>query len=106
MEKQEGSGEERLQCLVGQVTMEKLRSILSKIKDDTATSQDREHAVILEEIRALAANRHSVEKNESGYERGDEVWVERTSESHFPHIRLHGGALEDDPIPIRLDPEE
>jgi hypothetical protein len=25
------------------------------------------------------------------------VWVERTQE-HFPHIRLHGGALEDNPI--------
>nr|WP_238974613.1 hypothetical protein [Pelodictyon luteolum] len=90
--------ESRLQSLVGKVAMEKLDSILSKIKDDTATSIDREHAAILREIQALAKNRLSVEVNESGFRRGDEVWVERTSESHFPHIRLHGGALEDDPI--------
>jgi len=43
-------------------------------------------------------NRLSVEENETGFEKGSDVWVERTSESHFPHIRLHGGALEDDPI--------
>ncbi|TCD46984.1 hypothetical protein [Chlorobium sp. N1] len=98
--------DERLQSLVGKVAMEKLESILSKIKDDTATSGDCEHAVILQEIYALASNRLSVEMNESGHEQGRKVWVERTSESHYPHIRLHGGALEDDPIPIRLAPEE
>jgi hypothetical protein len=97
MNMQEGT-ESRLQSLIGKVAMEKLESILSKIKDDTATSIDCEHAGILQEIQALAKNRLSVELNESGFSRGDEVWVERTSESHFPHIRLHGGALEDDPI--------
>lgn len=83
---------------VGKVAMEKLESLRSKMRDDTATAEDRLHASILEEIAALACNRVSVTENEAERYNGAPVWVERTSESHFPHIRLHGGALEDDPI--------
>lgn len=80
---------------IGKVACEKIESIRSKINDDTATSSDRELLPFLEEITALARNRIAVEKNEQQLEAGKEVWVERT-ESHFPHIRLHGGALDDD----------
>ena len=52
---------------------------------------------MLGEIIVLAKNRLTVAENEKLAEKGDDVWVERTSETHFPHIRLHGGALEDDP---------
>mgnify|MGYP006879802040 CR=1 FL=1 len=83
---------------IGKIAMEKLASLHSKMRDDTATTEDRQHATILEEIAALARNRISVIENEAKLEKGKQVWVERTSESHFPHIRLHGGALEDDPI--------
>jgi hypothetical protein len=83
---------------VGKVAMEKLESLRSKMRDDTATSADRNHVAILEEIAALASNRVSATLNETARRKGGSVWVERTSESHFPHIRLHGGALEDDPI--------
>ncbi len=82
--------------VIGKVTMEKLESIRSKMRDDTATSRDRENAVLLEEITALAGNRISSTANESEFRKGAELWVEKTSQSHFPHIRLHGGALEDD----------
>ncbi|HCD36351.1 hypothetical protein EKD00_06975 [Chlorobium phaeovibrioides] len=88
----------RLYWSIGKVATEKMESLLSKMSDDTATQEDRLHAAILQEITALAKNRLSVEENETGFEKGSDVWVERTSESHFPHIRLHGGALEDDPI--------
>lgn len=77
--------------------MEKLESIRSKMRDDTDTSDDRLLALLLEEIAALAKNRMSVAANETEFSKGSDVWVERT-QSHFPHIRLHGGALEDDPI--------
>jgi hypothetical protein len=82
---------------IGKVTVEKLTSSLSKMKDDTATSDDRILAALLEEITALAKNRISVASNETELSKGRDVWVERTQE-HFPHIRLHGGALEDNPI--------
>jgi hypothetical protein len=82
---------------IGKVTMEKLKGIESKMHDDTATAEDRRFAVLLQEIAALAKNRLSVAENESEFSKGGTVWVERTSASHFPHIRLHGGALEDDP---------
>jgi len=82
---------------VGKVTVEKLTSIRSKMKDDTATAEDRLLAVLLQEIEALAKNRLSVTINETEFSKGRAVWVERTAKTHFPHIRLHGGALEDDP---------
>jgi hypothetical protein len=83
---------------VGKVTMEKLTSIRSKMQDDTATAEDRLLAALLQEIEALAKNRLSVTENEAEFSKGRAVWVERTAQTHFPHIRLHGGALEDDPI--------
>ena len=76
--------------------MEKLGSIQSKMQDDTATTEERQLVLLLQEIVALAKNRLSVTENESEFSKGGAVWVERTA-SHFPHIRLHGGALEDDP---------
>lgn len=87
-----------LLCTIGKIAMEKLASLNSKMRDDTATAEDRQHAAILGEIAALASNRVSVTENEALRHKGGSVWVERTSESHFPHIRLHGGAIEDDPI--------
>ena len=83
---------------IGKVAMEKLTSTLSKMQDDTATVEDRQLALHLQEIAALAKNRLSVAENETEFSKGSPVWVERTAQSHFPHIRLHGGALEDDPI--------
>jgi hypothetical protein len=83
---------------IGKVTMEKLGSMQSKMRDDTATSEERQLAPLLQEIVALAKNRLSVASNESDFSKGESVWVERTATSHFPHIRLHGGALEDDPL--------
>ena len=80
---------------IGKVAVEKLASIHSKMKDDTATTDDRKLAVLLEEITALAKNRASVASNETEFSKGSDVWVERT-QGHFPHIRLHGGALGDD----------
>jgi hypothetical protein len=81
---------------IGKVTMEKLESIQSKMRDDTATTEDRQFALLLQEIVSLAKNRLSVTENECEFSKGEAVWVERTA-THFPHIRLHGGALEDDP---------
>ena len=83
---------------IGKVAMEKLTSTLSKMQDDTATPEDRRCAALLREIAALAKNRLSVAANEIEFSKGSQVWVERTGVSHFPHIRLHGGALEDDPV--------
>jgi uncharacterized protein YjfI (DUF2170 family) len=82
---------------IGKVTMEKLGSLQSKMHDDTATTEDRQFALLLQEIVSLAKNRLSVAENESEFSKGCAVWVERTA-THNPHIRLHGGALEDDPI--------
>ena len=87
---------------IGKVTLEKLESIASKISDDVATEADRHNHEILKEIVALASNRVSVTENESAVEQGGEAWTERTSQSHFPHIRLHGGALEDDPLKMNI----
>lgn len=92
------SKENELYCTIGKVATEKLQSLRSKLRDDTATAEDRQHLAMLEEITALAGNRVSVTENETIRKKGGRVWVERTSESHYPHIRLHGGALEDDPI--------
>ncbi len=80
---------------IGKITMEKLTSIRSKMQDDTATAEDRLLAVLLQEIEALAKNRLSVTENETEFSKGKAVWVERTAQTHFPHIRLHGGALDD-----------
>lgn len=83
---------------IGKITTEKLASIRSKMQDNTATAEEKLFAVLLQEIEALAKNRLSVAKNEADFNRGRTVWVERTAQTHFPHIRLHGGVLEDDPI--------
>ncbi|AOS84147.1 hypothetical protein BIU88_08405 [Chlorobaculum limnaeum] len=86
---------------IGKVTLEKLESLASKIRDGIATEADSVNHEILREVVALAMNRVSVIQNESSVERGGEAWTERT-ESHYPHIRLHGGALEDDPLKMNL----
>ncbi|NTV67271.1 MAG: hypothetical protein HGB06_06230 [Chlorobaculum sp.] len=86
---------------IGKVTLEKLESLASKIRDDVATEADRLNHEILREIVALAMNRMSVTQNESAVEQGASAWTERTA-SHYPHIRLHGGALEDDPVKMRI----
>ncbi|ACF45725.1 MAG: hypothetical protein OQK66_03740 [Prosthecochloris sp.] len=93
---------EKLYRTIGTIAVEKYESISSKISDDIATEQDKENFALLEEIIALAKNRISVAENEKIAEDGGDVWVERTSESHYPHIRLHGGALEDDPPMLNL----
>ncbi|MCE1273994.1 MAG: hypothetical protein LWW75_05640 [Chlorobiales bacterium] len=87
---------------IGKVTLEKLESIASKIRDNVATDADRHNHEILREIVALASNRVSVTENEADVEQGGAAWTERTSESHYPHIRLHGGALEDDPLKMNI----
>jgi hypothetical protein len=86
---------------IGKVTLEKLESLASKIRDDVATEADRLNHEILREIAALAMNRVSVKENESAVEKGGQAWTERTA-THYPHIRLHGGALEDDPVKMRI----
>ncbi|RXK84774.1 hypothetical protein EST62_08735 [Chlorobaculum sp. 24CR] len=86
---------------VGKVALEKLESLASKIRDGISTEADRANHEILREIVALAMNRVSVQQNESAVEKGDDAWTERT-ESHYPHIRLHGGALEDDPPKMEI----
>ncbi len=91
--------DEELYRTIGKIAAEKYESLASKLKDDTATKEDRQNFELLREIIALAKNRLTVARNEKIAEQGGDVWVERTSRSHFPHIRLHGGALEDDPPP-------
>jgi hypothetical protein len=86
---------------IGKVALEKLESIASKIKDDVATEADRINHEILREIVALASNRVSVNENESQVMNGGNAWTEKTA-SHYPHIRLHGGALEDDPLKMKI----
>ncbi|NTV92724.1 MAG: hypothetical protein HGA72_05480 [Chlorobiaceae bacterium] len=83
---------------IGRIATEKFASLTSKIQDDTATTADKLHAEMLAEIVALAKNRIAVNENEHAAKSGSNAWVERTAQSHFPHIRLHGGALEDDPL--------
>jgi len=86
---------------IGKVALEKLESLASKIRDEVATEADRLNHEILREVVALAMNRVSVTQNESVAERGGSAWTERTA-SHYPHIRLHGGALEDDPLKMNI----
>lgn len=88
---------DKLYYTIGKIAEEKFESIRSKMSDNTATTEDRSGGKVLAEIIALAKNRLTVAENEKLAAKGDDVWVERTSETHFPHIRLHGGALEDDP---------
>ena len=87
---------------IGKVTLEKLESISSKISDNVATEADRNNHDILREIVSLSMNRISVKQNESVVEQGGSAWTERTSGSHYPHIHLHGGALEDDPLKMNI----
>jgi hypothetical protein len=86
---------------IGKVTLEKLEILASKNRDGVSTEADMVNHEFLSEIVALAMNRMSVEKNESIVDEGGEAWTERT-ESHYPHIRLHGGALEDDPLKMDI----
>jgi DNA replicative helicase MCM subunit Mcm2 (Cdc46/Mcm family) len=87
---------------LAEVILEKFESLSSKRRDDLATDADKHSLEFLEEVIALARNRVSVELNEKNVSEGKEAWVERTSESHNPHIRLHGGTLEDDPPKMSL----
>ncbi|UZJ40806.1 hypothetical protein OO006_10635 [Prosthecochloris sp. SCSIO W1101] len=94
---------DKLYHTIGKIAEEKYESIRSKMSDNTATKLDRAGEKLLAEIIALAKNRLTVAENEKLAEKGKDVWVERTSASHFPHIRLHGGALEDDPPEHNFD---
>ncbi|NTW50275.1 MAG: hypothetical protein HGB19_11215 [Chlorobiales bacterium] len=80
---------------IGKVLIEKYESISSKESDQTSTSSDLVNLNFASEIIALAKNRLHVDTNEALAADGKSVWTERTS-GHYPHIRLHGGALEDD----------
>lgn len=80
---------------IGKVLIEKYESISSKAIDETATSSDLMNLEFVNEVIALAKNRLHVNHNEELAAQGKAVWTERTA-SHYPHIRLHGGALEDD----------
>lgn len=81
---------------IAEVLLEKYESLSSKVRDETATEADKHNLKFAREVIALAKNRISTLHNEEARKRGEEIWVERTSESHNPHIRLHGGVLEDD----------
>lgn len=82
---------------IAEVLLEKRESLASKLRDDTATEADKANLNFANEVVALARNRVAVLQNELARQEGKDVWVERTSESHYPHIRLHGGARDDDP---------
>ncbi len=81
---------------IAEVLLEKYQSLCSKMRDETATEADKHNLQFAQEIIALAKNRVSTLRNEKARSEGKDVWVERTSESHNPHIRLHGGVREDD----------
>lgn len=81
---------------IAEVLLEKYESLSSKVRDDTATEADKYNLEFAREVIALAKNRVCVLRNEEALKQGKEVWVERTAESHNPHIRLHGGVREDD----------
>ncbi|ACF14158.1 conserved hypothetical protein [Chloroherpeton thalassium ATCC 35110] len=87
--------DEQLQ-IIGKVLIEKFDSLSSKAIDETATSNDQANLEFAKEVVALAKNRLFVQQNEALAQKGEDVWTERTSESHYPHIRLHGGVIEDD----------
>ncbi|MFQ3597223.1 MAG: hypothetical protein SNJ55_02415 [Chloroherpetonaceae bacterium] len=84
------------QITIAEVLLEKYESLSAKVRDETATEADKHNLEFAREVIALAKNRVSILRNEQAREKGEEVWVERTSESHNPHIRLHGGVREDD----------
>ncbi len=81
---------------IAEVLLEKHESLASKVRDETATESDKHNLEFAQEVIALAKNRVATLRNEQARVEGKEVWVERTSESHNPHIRLHGGVREDD----------
>ncbi|MGQ9806198.1 MAG: hypothetical protein ACUVRP_08990 [Chlorobiales bacterium] len=81
---------------IAEILLEKCESLSSKLRDETATEADKHNYDFAQEVLALAKNRVSILRNEAARSMGKEVWVERTSESHNPHIRLHGGVREDD----------
>lgn len=80
---------------IGKVLIEKFESLSSKASDETSTSSDLVNLEFATEVIALAKNRIHVDTNEELAAQGKHVWTERTAD-HYPHIRLHGGALEDD----------
>ncbi|KER10470.1 MAG: hypothetical protein HY22_04470 [[Candidatus Thermochlorobacteriaceae] bacterium GBChlB] len=82
---------------IGEVLLEKEASLSSKLRDQTATVADQMNLAFASEVIALAKNRISVWENELKRASDAAIWVERTSSSHNPHIRLHGGVREDDP---------
>ncbi|MBC8044647.1 MAG: hypothetical protein IAF08_14520 [Rhizobacter sp.] len=79
--------------------MEKWESLRSKSRDAMLTDSDAANLAFAAEVIALAKNRVAVWENEAEKIEGEEKWTERTA-SHYPHIRLHGGALEDDVPPL------
>jgi DNA replicative helicase MCM subunit Mcm2 (Cdc46/Mcm family) len=81
---------------IAEVLLEKHESLASKVRDETATESDKHNLEFIQEVIALAKNRVTTLRNEQDKQKGKEVWVERTSDSHNPHIRLHGGVREDD----------
>jgi hypothetical protein len=81
---------------IGDLLLEQQFSLASKVRADIATSEDKANFRFAEEVIALARNRLSVFLRENEKDAGKAVWVERSLEQ-YPHIRLHGGALEDDP---------
>jgi LAS superfamily LD-carboxypeptidase LdcB len=82
---------------IAEVLLEKRESLASKVRDETATQADKHNLDFANEVMALAKNRVSAFRNEQYKKMGKDVWIENTSQSHNPHIRLHGGVLEDDP---------
>ncbi len=81
---------------IAEVLLEKYESLSSKVRDETATEIDKHNLDFIREVIAIAKNRVTALRNEQARQEGKDVWVERTSESHNPHIRLHGGVREDD----------
>lgn len=84
------------QTTIAEVLIEKCESLSSKMRDETATEADKYNLQFAQEVIALAKNRVATLRNEEARKEGKDVWVERTAESHNPHIRLHGGVREDD----------
>lgn len=79
---------------IGEVLLEKVESLRSKLHDDTALQEDKHNLAFAEEVIALAKNRLTVLRNEA---RNDgSLWLERSFEQ-YPHIRLHGGVRDEDP---------
>jgi hypothetical protein len=81
--------------ILADVLLEKKESFLSKLRDETATEADKCNLAFVEEVLALAGNRLAADRNAASQSSNPDVWVER-ADAHYPHIRLHGGAREDD----------